>query len=1567
MELDPTTQRPFVDLPAPGMAVPEPLSNQPLGRHPLGYRSPGSAVPALVPFRGFWEEWQAGVGALPAVQGALTLLHGLVPEQPGYSPFDGAELKGYEDVALQFTESRSPRQTALIKARLDDLRRRRETIAEDGTIPGQLLVELANPINWTPFPLIRGLGMLKGGLMASAAAAPILYGEERLRARFDPYSTQWERTQNLLYGTLFAGVLGGAIGGITRARGADPALVGRLADEYRARMDALEQAVDGEAPVPVTREPPPPGVGGGGRALSRGPDPFELDPITGEKRPVDEVSRRDTREGAMGGPKDPAGPAAPDEPARPVSGVDPVIGGFHETVRVTAAGRLWQSGSRALQDLALMLAGDFGVMMKQNRLGEATPGSVFLKSQRWRALAGDLAEELQRAYSTYLTGQPGRELAGINLTAGIARAGDIHRRARGVGRPDGKWRYDQFKEQAFAAHKKDRMEHPDPHVMEAAMAVRRFFEQAEREGLATGALRTKESRRQLLNHKLKHFDWLRQEQARLTGLPRLTPGQEVALRLIEAELVKVMDTAEQLYAAGFQPDTDLARKLAALDASVGERAARAKDRLAALEAELEARRQAAADKVAALDAEEAARGLTPGQRAYRDGLVKRWGLDGGEAGPPVMPGEGPLAGLPEGISKEQWLALWEPSAPFGTWLLQHDGPVRLNDALDWLAVNGELPGFRELAAELRLLNLDVEVRLVDAIGGDRRTAGMAWHDRSLIELSQTWGVNALTVLHEAVHMATGRALELDPALQAEATRLLGTVQDAIAGKLVDPDVYPELFGKLHERSRSTAYGLSDMHELFTEGLTNPRFQQLLRRIAADGSGEVKGGVPTVWDRLVELIEASLNRIKQLMGQPPLPAGTRTALDELLSLRARAYAENARLRGETPTPVGARGARDFWTPGQRDFARRLEEIAAQPMSERMARYRQELEAGLAGVPEWHGPKGERHYLPHVFDVDRVIEDEQGPRALRQLLFDHFMAQAPDSHGKVMARVDAAIRSIIAGSATRGHFETWDSTAELLGGRMFHGRKIDLSAEELAPWLVRDVELLARDYAHRFGVTTELHRMFGERSAADGRARALIEGAEQMGGATVEAVLRKVERARADIDVLHGFVTGDLYLAGPDRLPQRRLAQTINSYGRITSLHNSPISALVEVVRPLMIHGFGRVLGHELQRLAGGLADAAVAARAGRELRLLTGEGLDVALSAGAQRWIDDGSLVAGTGGGRWHGLDKWLGRPLRNFGSGAYFILNGLAPITDLLKRHNMVMTAHFLLEDLGKLADGAGDADLEAILASYGLSRADAERIGELPIDAGRHLRLPDFELWPEDLADKFSLAVAGLVRRTIVTAGPADVPELVKGFWKGREYPLLTLPMQFMSWGFAANQKMLISALQGRDRSVLAGAVALVMASYASQWLRTKETVWRQLPEEEKLLRAVEGSGLLAFWQDIPSLAETFSNHTIGIRPALGLRPRGGPGAWWADVAGEAGGPGIGKLVDIVDAFTGPVPGPRDEVSAIRRAVPLTGLPYWRGLFDAAQKGATEALGGAKQGYVWEARQRRQEGDDLR
>lgn len=496
---------------------------------------------------------------------------------------------------------------------------------------------------------------------------------------------------------------------------------------------------------------------------------------------------------------------------------------------------------------------------------------------------------------------------------------------------------------------------------------------------------------------------------------------------------------------------------------------------------------------------------------------------------------------------------------------------------------------------------------------------------------------------------------------------------------------------------------------------------------------------------------------------------------------------------------------------------------------------------------------------------------------------------------------------------------------------------------ADFLETDVATLGRMYFQRMPATLEMVRKFGTRDAEDAITDALVRAAGEMDGMSAAQITAKVEDLAKKLRFVRDDTLSDLYAGNPLTMT-RQTVDTMKSWAAVTMLGKVIFAQFAELARPLMVNGIRRNAEFAMKVALG---DKARMSQAMIDARI-TGEGIDTTLGLGAQRFYEMGGLNAkGSPGAEFMRRNTQWFNDLVN---GPYYIMNLMAPMTDMNKRWQMLVTQHYVIEDMQRLVAGKLTKKQRMHLASLGIDEDFARQVLPWTDPSDTGMNLLQVQNWPDADARARMLAVlAAEARRSIPTAGPSAKSVMSRGFMgmdpDRREWPLVTMPFQFMTFGMAATQRILISGLQGRDASGLAGALAVVGMAYLGNYMRTPEHVWEQTPEADRWYRAVEMSGILGSVSDFNQLLELASFGEMGARPMLGMpHAFGGEYDSW-DATGTLVGAAGANPLNMYRAFTDPSLSDWERLSIYRRAVPLNNLFYLDGLARDGQRALHEAL----------------------
>lgn len=557
-----------------------------------------------------------------------------------------------------------------------------------------------------------------------------------------------------------------------------------------------------------------------------------------------------------------------------------------------------------------------------------------------------------------------------------------------------------------------------------------------------------------------------------------------------------------------------------------------------------------------------------------------------------------------------------------------------------------------------------------------------------------------------------------------------------------------------------------------------------------------------------------------------------------------------------------------------------------------------------------PPKEQHYFPRVFDVGRIKDQ-----------YDTFVAKIADAYGGdegALGRAKATVDRIIG-----------EGGEDFLPGagtpKNLKSRQIPLTNEELADWLVWDVETIVGMYSRRMGASLEMTNKYGSRM--------LDEQLDDLNGALIDQGVdlktrRKIIAVQED---LRDKVLGRFH--GKDPMSwDNRAARAIKNYASITLLGEAIYSQTMDLFRTIATEGFAPV-GKALYAAARGeLKDLAKGAYAKQ-----AGEALEMTNASWMARMIESDSAIAVTNQAA---LERGLAAAQSPF-----FTLNLMNPMTTIWKDFTSTMSAHMLIDEAVKVAAAVRsgktaatfskqEAKLAAHLASWGIDLRGAQLIADMPFEKteATGLYLANMEAWSgrdgERARELMLGAISGTVRSSVVSPGPMQRPAIMDGVfrWKGerKEAPLASLPFQLLSFTLSSSSKLTHSLLSGRDRNVAASLGILMAGGMFTTWLKSDN--FEQMDWDEFMLASFENSSIAGYLTDVYKRAETLTGY--GPRSAMGMYQFGENQV--NDEIGAVAGPGVGSLAGAMEAFVNPELNDRQRAGLVLRAIPFAGLLYW-------------------------------------
>jgi len=520
----------------------------------------------------------------------------------------------------------------------------------------------------------------------------------------------------------------------------------------------------------------------------------------------------------------------------------------------------------------------------------------------------------------------------------------------------------------------------------------------------------------------------------------------------------------------------------------------------------------------------------------------------------------------------------------------------------------------------------------------------------------------------------------------------------------------------------------------------------------------------------------------------------------------------------------------------------------------------------------------------------------------------------------------------------------------GVRPLMQRKIDIPNHLVKDFISTDTPQLMRDYHMRMSNAIELTNEFGDRH--------LSNYLDSMEMRLIDKELNVAGDWKRITRVLNAFIDdkdkmlGTLNIQDPASF-NKRSAALLKDWASLSFMGKVIFAALPDSARPIMNNGFKKTFGVPIRTF---FRESEVYAKQLEDLTYMAPI-TETAANLTRQRFQMDGGAV-GLGKGF---LNKQFDRValMANKAQGPFYMGNLLTPWTHGWKTIQGLVSTHRFIEDSVKISGGtASKFDIDR-LGSYGIDEKAADLIANMPWEKNGTQYVANGKMWQtkkggSTVFRKVSQAIWADEQRTIVTPTHADTFNMMHGVLRidskisrsmlrnplGRflgytdtkyggkvSNAWLGLPFQFFSWAIAANRKLLISGLSHRELAPISGVLAMVTMGILGDYMKNPR-YWAQKNWEEKLIRGVELSGVLALFGDINFSLETLSQGTLGARPSLGQKTRFGDPDM-TDIIGEFTGAGPSIPLDLLYAFLGDTSF-SERSATLRRIIPLNTFWLW-------------------------------------
>lgn len=484
----------------------------------------------------------------------------------------------------------------------------------------------------------------------------------------------------------------------------------------------------------------------------------------------------------------------------------------------------------------------------------------------------------------------------------------------------------------------------------------------------------------------------------------------------------------------------------------------------------------------------------------------------------------------------------------------------------------------------------------------------------------------------------------------------------------------------------------------------------------------------------------------------------------------------------------------------------------------------------------------------------------------------MSTAPDD---IQRRVDSTIDNIL------------DLTDEDMVDAMFTGfgrsspllsRRLDIPSELVSDFIITDAKSVLIAYTSRVAPKIEFHKRV--RNPKTGGLSTLEDHLKRTTSAMQKAGVPKKNRDRyiKNYVALYDQIVGT-NRKRPDAL-DTKVADALQSATSLTFLGGAGLAALGDTAALFM--------DHELKTIGKafiGMMDGISIGMGKKELNL-AGEALELSKNMAQVRYQESLS-------------NDMFNNGITNKVTNAFYMLNGLGPVTVVIKSMDSLLRGHSIIEYSQKFLDGSASKFEKEFLARYNITEADMKVFGNMPTEkSSGGLILANTEAWTDEAAvSVFRNALRSGVMNRVIMGTPADKPIIMGGVayvpesiaakvpfdlpvdprvpgYRRVESGLLALPFTFYSYTLGALSKITANYATGSVRNKAVHTAVAMGLGAAIVKVRTPSWAWDEMDTEDKIMRAFDFSGLAAIYTDLMYRSLSLVSD-VGVESNFPIQPR--------------------------------------------------------------------------------------------
>ena len=541
-------------------------------------------------------------------------------------------------------------------------------------------------------------------------------------------------------------------------------------------------------------------------------------------------------------------------------------------------------------------------------------------------------------------------------------------------------------------------------------------------------------------------------------------------------------------------------------------------------------------------------------------------------------------------------------------------------------------------------------------------------------------------------------------------------------------------------------------------------------------------------------------------------------------------------------------------------------ALQDLAKAMDDTRARINNAMDMIDEMPSVKSPSNYLMRIFNRRKIESDREG---LKNILMNWYRENPQiivKGDDNLFKRQELATDPV---SVERRANETIDNilgeTDEDAVDAIFTGfgrsgplvsRRLNIPNHLIKDYIVTDIKEVMIAYTNRVGPRLEYHKRF--RDPETGKLMPLEARIDYYRSRLIKDGVNEqtINKFIKNFVAIYDQVVGTT-LKRPDAI-DTKIADFLRTATSWTFLGGSGLAAIGDTASIFM--------DHELKSIGmsvlGSMDDISLKLSK-RELNL-AGEGLEITRGITHLKYME--SLTNDV-------FSKTIPDKLNN----AFYIMNGLAPITVAIKTFDGLVRGHTIIDSAIKLGVGKASKFEQEFLARYNITPKLAKQIADSPYEKSQGgLFLPNTEAWTDEAAVKaFRNALSSGVMNRVIMGTPADKPIVMSGVayipehlarmlpfetsvdprvkgYRRVESGLLALPFTFYSYTMGALSKITANHASGAVRNRLSHIAVAMGLGYMIVNTRTPNWAWKDMDLEDKIMRSFDFSGLAAIYSDM-------------------------------------------------------------------------------------------------------------------